>query len=431
MEALWRTIRSAGDCTSGRTTVTARAVVIGGGIGGLASGVALARGGWDVTVLERATSLEPVGAGIAVAPNAVRALGALGLGDALRDLATLQGEVGMRRPDGRWLVRADTADAGARFGDQTLVLHRAQLVGMLADALPDGALRLGASAAVVHAGDGGRPAVVRVSDAAGPVDGDVPDAAASGEEVEADLVVAADGIDSPTRTRWWPDAPRPVHGGSTAWRLVAPARTDIVGSETWGRGIVVGIVPLADGRVYSYVSVADAAGVPESFDELRERLVDWHEPIPELLASVDPAQTLRHALRCLPAPPATLATGRVALVGDAAHAMLPNVGQGGCQALEDAVVLGARVPASAAVARRSGGLDVASALQAWSAERRPRVEKVMKLSAQVAVPTRWTSPVLTGARDLGARAAGTWAASLGTRALDGVMGWRPPTPSEA
>ncbi|WP_171905387.1 FAD-dependent monooxygenase, partial [Cellulosimicrobium cellulans] len=136
-----------------------RAVVIGGGIGGLASGVALARAGWDVTVVERATSLDPVGAGIAVAPNAVRALAALGLGDTLRDLATLQGQVGMRRPDGRWLVRADAGQASARFGDSTLVLHRAQLVGMLADALPDGALRLGASGAVVHPGDDARPAV--------------------------------------------------------------------------------------------------------------------------------------------------------------------------------------------------------------------------------------------------------------------------------
>ncbi len=138
--------------------MNARAVVVGGGIGGLASGVALARDGWDVTVLERAPSLEPVGAGIAVAPNAVRALTALGLGDRLRDLATLQGEVGLRRPDGRWLVRANASAASARFGDQTLVLHRAQLVGMLADALPDGALRLGVDAAVVDPGDAGRPA---------------------------------------------------------------------------------------------------------------------------------------------------------------------------------------------------------------------------------------------------------------------------------
>ncbi|MGF0115016.1 FAD-dependent monooxygenase [Promicromonospora sp. Marseille-Q5078] len=190
-----------------------------------------------------------------------------------------------------------------------------------------------------------------------------------------------------------------------------------VGSETWGRGIVVGVAPLADGRVYAYVSVADAAGVPADLDELRARLAGWPDPIPALLASVDDGTALRHELRHLPAPPASLAAGRVALVGDAAHAMLPNLGQGGCQALEDAVVLGARVRPHD---------DVAAALQRWSAERRPRVEKVMRMSARVAGPTLWTSAAATAARDAGMRALGRWTEALGARALRPVMSWRPP-----
>jgi 2-polyprenyl-6-methoxyphenol hydroxylase-like FAD-dependent oxidoreductase len=392
---------SEGGAPGAGSTDGRRAVVVGGGISGLASGVALARQGWAVTVLERAPSLEPVGAGIAIAPNAVRSLAALGIAEQLRDLSALQGEYGIRRADGGWLVRTDAQEAGSLFGDRTLVLHRAHLVGLIADALPAGSLRTATSATVVEPGLDGRAARVSTSDG----------------DLEAELVVAADGIGSATRTRWWPDAPSPGPADSTAWRFVAPAVPGVMGSESWGRGVVVGVMPLADGRVYCYVSVAHAAGVPRDLDELRDRLAGWHDPVPALLAAVDPGTVLRNELRALPAPPSSLAVGRTVLVGDAAHAMLPNLGQGGCQALEDAVVLGARV---------HPGADVPAALLRWSQERRPRVEHVMRLSARIARPTLWTSPVLTGARDVGMRLAGRWGAALGARALRPVMSWRPP-----
>ncbi|MEV0898582.1 FAD-dependent monooxygenase [Actinoplanes sp. NPDC049802] len=116
----------------------ARAVVIGAGIGGLAAGLALRRRGWEVTVLERAPSLEPVGAGLAVAPNALRVLDALGAGERIRKLAGLQGAAGIQRPDGGWISRTDASKAAARYGEPVIVVHRAVLVQMLAESLAPG-----------------------------------------------------------------------------------------------------------------------------------------------------------------------------------------------------------------------------------------------------------------------------------------------------
>ncbi|NUS04440.1 MAG: NAD(P)-binding protein, partial [Nonomuraea sp.] len=112
-----------------------KAVVIGGGIGGLASGVALRRKGWDVTVLERAASIEPVGSGLAVAANALKALDTLGLGDRVRALSTVEGPFGVRRADGRWLVHTTEDNADARYGDSVVIMLRATLMDVLRDAL--------------------------------------------------------------------------------------------------------------------------------------------------------------------------------------------------------------------------------------------------------------------------------------------------------
>ncbi len=132
---------------------TRRAVVIGAGIGGLTAAAALQRTGWSVTVLERAERLEPVGSGIALAPNAQRALDLLGVGDAVRARAAFQGEGALRLPSGRRLARVDSTAAERRFGGPVVVMHRAELVGLLAGLLPAAAVRTGGAARLVDPGD--------------------------------------------------------------------------------------------------------------------------------------------------------------------------------------------------------------------------------------------------------------------------------------
>ncbi|MFC7385241.1 FAD-dependent oxidoreductase [Sphaerisporangium rhizosphaerae] len=380
------------------------AVVIGGGIGGLSAAVALARKGWSVTVCERAPSIEPVGSGLAIAPNALRALDTIGVGDEVRALAALQGEAGIRTPDGRWLLRTSAEAALARFGEPTVILLRATLVDLLARRLPSGALRPGTDVHGVDPEDG------RVSTSAG--------------DLRADLVVAADGIDSAVRRSLFPRHPGAVHAGVTSWRLLADRpEGEFRGSESWGRGQVFGITPLAGGRVYSYAT----APVPPSGTsanhhdkgggdagtrkaELLRLFGDWHDPIPRLIEAAPEETILRHDIRCLAAPLPAFHSGRVALLGDAAHAMTPNLGQGACQAIEDAVVL----------AHLSGDLP------AYTAARLRRTSTIMRRSRTICRVTRWSNPLAVRARNAAMALTGHLGDDLTLRQFQDVFTWRPP-----
>ncbi|WP_329341586.1 FAD-dependent monooxygenase [Streptomyces sp. NBC_00663] len=378
-------------------------VVIGGGIGGLAAAAALHLGGHRVTVLERARSLEPVGAAISLAPNALRALDVLGIGDEIRDLAAWQGDGGLRTPGGRWLSRTSAAAAAERFGGPLVLLHRATLIARLAALLPPDTVRISADAALVDSGDAHRPARVRTPDG----------------EMAADLVVAADGVRSAVRRALFPDHPGAVYSGFTTWRVMIPVPgLEFASHETWGRGRIWGTHPLKDGRIYAYAAAMTPAGQHAADDERAEllrRYGDWHDPIPAVLAAARPEDVLRHDVHHLADPLPAFHHGRVALLGDAAHAMPPTLGQGGNQAIEDAVVLAHHC----------------ADLAAYTASRLPRTTSIARQAVRIARLNMTSSRALAAVRNTSIAALSLTGPALFLRGFDGIADWRPPQPPYA
>ena len=370
------------------------AVVVGGGIGGLGAAIGLHRAGWTVTVLEQAPEFGDVGAGISLWPNALRCLDELGVD--LGEHLAVQTQGGLRDRRGRWLARWDAAAFERHHGRPLTGIHRADLIAGLRDTLPADRLRTGVKVTEV-AEDG----LVRFT----------------GGELQADLVVAADGIRSPIRHALFPACPEPVYCGSTAFRGIArPARIPGL-STSFDRGTEIGILPLTGGDVYwwvSYVTEPDARPA-DLKGYLKEHFGGWHDPVPELIDVTPPEALLHHDLYHLGTPLGTYVRGRVALLGDAAHAMPPFLGQGGCQALEDAVVL------AHAMATED---TVQKALQTYNTERRPRSQRVAHASVRAGkAGPQLTNPVAIALRTTLAR---LLPAGLAARSGASISGWRPP-----
>ncbi|GAA2211767.1 FAD-dependent monooxygenase [Nonomuraea monospora] len=343
-----------------------KVIIVGGGIGGLATAAAFHQRGWQVEVLERAAAFTEVGAGLTIQPNGLRALDAIGLGERLRAGGLAGPLAGIRGKRGDWLVRNDVEGLKRRFGPWATV-HRADLVDLLRAAVPSEALRPGVD--VQHVQPDG---TVRHG----------------GGTSTADLVVGADGVHSVTRRSLWPGLPGPRYVGYTTWRLITPPQPVEGSVETWGRGERFGHVPMPDGRIYCYVMANAPAGSHVGLGELRKRFARWHQPIPALLDSAQEEAVLQHDTHELPMLP-TYVSGNVAVLGDAAHAMTPNLGQGACQALEDAVTLAHAVDT----------LGVRAGLQAYDRTRRPRTQLIVRRSRQAGAAAHWTSTPLTTLRD--------------------------------
>lgn len=389
------------------------AIVVGAGVGGLTAAAALRRRGWRVDVYERTPRLEPVGAGIALAPNAVKALDSLGFRDWIDRAAVIQGSGGVRRPDGRWLARTDLGAVARHFGRPLVVVPRSDLIEALCSRLPQAALHLGTPVGEVVAGDETHPARVRTE---------------RGEQ-SADLVVAADGIRSTIRASLLRTHPGPMYAGFTAWRMIVEEGAEKTEpSETWGRGAVFGIVPLPGGRLYCYATanLAEGTKFEDEHEALLERFAGWHAPIPDLIRRTPREALLRNDIYWLDKPLPSYHAGRIAFVGDAAHAMTPNLGQGGCQAIEDAVVLAHELEEE----DDGGFLDVAAALNAYTEVRRARTVGIARRSARAGRLQQMRSPLGIAVRDAAVGAAGHLGSGLLLRQMASVANWNPPVPSE-
>ena len=359
-----------------------RVAIIGGGIGGLTAANALSRAGIEVAVYEAAAELKEIGAGVALHPNAMKVLRAIGVEDSVRKVAGRSDWQFMRNwKTGRVIAKTSRQQQAASFGMQGATVHRADLLDVLAGAVPAGLVTLGQRCTAVRAEDD--IAVARFAD---------------GSEIEADIIVGADGIHSAVRScMFGPDAPR--FTGKICYRSVVPTGSvrgawPYTDAAQWlgPHGTIV-LYPLRGEDLINVVCHYDddnyrhESWITEcSRDEVLGRYAGWHESLLRLFAAAD--TWYKWALYDRdPIPQWT--RGWVTLLGDAAHPMLPYLGQGACQAIEDGAVMATAL-----------ACDPVAGLDRYERTRRPRASRVVLAARERGLSNHLTSPWAAWRRDL-------------------------------
>ena len=362
-----------------------RAIVVGGGIGGLTAAIALRRIGIEAVVFERAGELREIGAGLALAANATRALGKLGLADALQGIGVPARVAEYRSWRGEVLSRLPVSELAEKVGAESTAVHRADLQAVLLRELDEGAVRLGAECVGFEQESRGVRALF-----------------AGGWEERGDALIGADGFHSVVRARLLGDG-RPRYAGYTAWRAVVTPGRELFPAgavfEYWGRGTRYICAQVGEGRVYWAVSKNAREGekdVPGATkDALLELLRGWHGPIQPLIEATEEVEILRTDIYDREPLGKRWGEGSVTLLGDAAHPMTPDLGQGACQAIEDAVVL-------AGCLRKEG--DVGDALRLYEARRGERTAHIVRQSRRIGRVAQLENPLLCRLRNAALKA---------------------------
>ena len=350
-----------------------RVLIVGGGIGGLSLAAMLAGRGVEVDLVERAPRFGAVGAGLMLGVNAMRALDDAGCAEEVRRLGHVldRGLI----TDARGRVLADLSGLGASYGS-SVAIHRARLHEAIASQLDGARVFMDTS-------------VARLEPSPDGVDAELTD----GRTSRYGLVVGADGIRSTVRAMVAPGND-PRYAGYTSWRFVVPYEAELpVTTEMWGNGRRFGVVPIGSGETYCFATANTPAGERDPDDAVghfRRRFADFGGQVPEILRLLDDAAPLIRT----DIDEVLLdrwVYGRVVLVGDAAHAMTPNLGQGAAMAIEDAYVL-SRLLAS--------DRSVDDALAEYERVRAPRVRAIADQARSLGRIGQWSSPIACRLRNL-------------------------------
>jgi FAD-dependent urate hydroxylase len=371
-------------------------VIVGGGIGGLTSAIALQRAGHRVRIFDQVRELRPVGAGISLWSNGVKVLNELGLGDRVAAMGGDMRRMAYADVGGEVLCDFSLAPLVEQVGQQPYPVPRSDLQAMLLDAAGPEHLQLGARCVGVR----------EQSDA-------VEVAFEDGSSVTADLVVAADGTHSRLREHV---VGRPVpreYAGYVNWNGLVDEDPALSAPGTWqmwvGQGKRVSVMPVGGGRLYFFFDVPldldqvePREAAPDPREQLAKHFVGWAPPVLRLIDALDPSATNRIPIHDHE-PVDRMARGRVALLGDSAHSTAPDLGQGGCQAMEDALVLTRYLTTT--------NLGVEDALARYGEERVDRTGEIMRRARNRAQLTHAHDPDATDA----------WYEELRTETGEGIM----------
>ncbi len=302
-----------------------KGIIIGGGIGGLTTAIGLLQLGLDVEVYEAAPELREVGAGIWLAPNAMSILGRLGVANDVMEQGFQLSKMNLRNARMGIITGTDQTYIREKYGFGITAIHRARLVRVLAKHIPEHRIHLGKR-------------LLRVEEKNDKVTAFFED----GSSAIGDYVIGADGIKSKVRNSIFPDASI-RYSGQTCWRGIAQvnghALNGIEASEIWGKGKRFGISRISEEEVYWFACRDAKRGGQDEHGRtkgiLMDMFKDFSEPVMTVLRNTSVDKMIRNDLDDL-LPLSTWSKGRLLLIGDAAHATTPNLGQGGGQAIEDA-----------------------------------------------------------------------------------------------